>query len=131
MIKLLSSLLFAVAVLFNGPTVCAHALTGHGTAEVAMEHGAGMAHGADHAMHGGAHADTDETAPMSDHHDKGGCNNNCEGGAACDGCTVVAGALNDVINLSSGHSPVVLDDMTAQGFFTQSLALEPPPPRLL
>ncbi|MCG8442005.1 MAG: hypothetical protein MI723_09370 [Caulobacterales bacterium] len=115
--KLLVSLLAAIALLNASPALCPHALNA----------GAGVSAPETHASHAAHHAGHQEHAP-SPHADHG-CAEDCDGGADCSGCALGSVAvLADVAR--SIDRPLPIRALTPDGDRRGAgPGLDTPPPR--
>ena len=132
---------FVFAAAFNVPLPCAHAL---GLGDAATDHApsAMTMNAEDHGAHGGRHeADTpNHHLGRNGHHGHGsgeqshtnqhdGCAEGCDGGANCEGCYIVAGAVD---RHAGFNAPAPLPSHRTFANITANSAAsaaEPPPPR--
>ena len=127
--KLFIALTFAIAAIINAPVSCAHAL--------GMESGNAAHHGSDEHVdmmsddaHAGHHQDTDRQA-ASDETPHQGCDNDCNGGAECEGCAIGATAIFAQAGEPANAAPAIALAGLSENHDSAVFNADPPPPRIL
>ena len=119
--KLLASLILMIAMAFNGPSFCAHALNADTTDMSTAQEMPG--HDMNH------HMQEHDDQMTVDH--GGHCPDDCDGGNDCQGCSAVAAAIVANAESPASATPTPVRTLRITGFLQTLFALDPPPPKTL